>query len=157
MVILTTCPNCAAPLEHNAPRCGMCKTRYCGRDCQEQHWKQGGHKAICQEIKRGGGAEQYHADKKLKEAVAVAAEACAEDTKGQTCYICTQALHWKTKEGLVRGCACRGTAGFAHVSCLVEQAKILVAEALENNLAWTRILDTRKESRPGRSWRTSIK
>ena len=45
-------------------------------------------------------------------AVAVAAEKCAEDTKGQTCYICTQALHWKTKEGLVRGCSCRGTAGF---------------------------------------------
>ena len=34
----------------------------------------------------------------------------------------------------MRGCACRGTAGFAHVSCLAEQAKILVAEALENNL-----------------------
>ena len=34
----------------------------------------------------------------------------------------------------MRGCSCRGTAGFAHVSCLVEQAKILVAEAEENNL-----------------------
>ena len=34
----------------------------------------------------------------------------------------------------MRGCACRGTAGFAHVSCLAEQAKILVAEAMENNL-----------------------
>ncbi len=33
----------------------------------------------------------------------------------------------------MRGCACRGTAGFAHVSCLAEQAKILVAEAAENN------------------------
>jgi len=33
----------------------------------------------------------------------------------------------------VRGCSCRGTAGFAHVSCLAEQAKILVAEAEENN------------------------
>ena len=31
-------------------------------------------------------------------------------------------------------CSCRGTAGFAHVSCLAEQAKILVAEAEENNL-----------------------
>ena len=85
-------------------------------------------------IKKAGGAEQYNANKKYAEAVAVAAEACADDTKGQTCYICTQALHWKTKEGLVRGCACRGTAGFAHVSCLAEQAKILVAEAEENNL-----------------------
>ena len=34
----------------------------------------------------------------------------------------------------MRGCACRGTAGFAHVSCLAEQAKILCAEAEENNL-----------------------
>ena len=133
-MILTNCAQCAAPLDHKAPRCGICKTRYCGRPCQEQHWKQGGHKAICQEIKRGGGAEQYHADKKCAEAVAAAVEACADDTKGQTCYICTQALHWKTKEGLVRGCACRGTSGFVHVSCLAEQAKILVAEAEENNL-----------------------
>ena len=35
-----------------------------------------------------------------------------------------------------------GTAGFAHVSCLAEQAKILVAEAVENNLddkpSWSR-------------------
>ena len=69
----------------------------------------------------------------FKEAVAEAVEACADDTKGQTCYICTQALHWKTKEGLIRMCACRGTAGLAHVSCLAEQAKILVAEAKENN------------------------
>ena len=99
-----------------------------------QHWKEGGHDQLCKPIKRAGGAEQYNANKKYAEAVAVAAEACADDTKGQTCYICTQALHWKTKEGLVRGCACRGTAGFAHVSCLAEQAKIQVAEAEENNL-----------------------
>ena len=89
---------------------------------------------MCKKIHRGGNAEKYNADKKYKEAVAVAVEACADDTKGQTCYICTQALHWKTKEGLVRGCSCRGTAGFAHVSCLAEQAKILFAEAEENNL-----------------------
>jgi len=88
---------------------------------------------MCKKIHRGGNAEQYHADKKYKEAVAVAVEACADDVKGQTCFICTQALHWKTKEGLVRGCACRGTAGFAHVSCLAEQAKILFEEAVENN------------------------
>ncbi len=34
----------------------------------------------------------------------------------------------------MRGCSCRGTAGFAHVSCLAEEAKVLVAEAEENNL-----------------------
>ena len=99
-----------------------------------QHWKEGGHDKLCKLIKKAGGAEQYTANKKYTEAVAVAATACAKDTKGQTCYICTQALHWKTKEGLVRGCSCRGTAGFAHVSCLAEQAKILMDEAEENNL-----------------------
>ena len=34
----------------------------------------------------------------------------------------------------MRGCSCRGTAGFAHVSCLAEQAKILTTEGEENNL-----------------------
>jgi tetratricopeptide (TPR) repeat protein len=89
---------------------------------------------LCKKIKKEGGAEQYNANKRYTEAVAVAVEKCADDTKGQTCFICTQALHWKTKEGLVRMCACRGTAGFAHVSCLAEQAKILREEAEYNNL-----------------------
>ena len=132
-MILTNCAACAAPLAHDAPRCVRCKLRYCNATCQHDHWRRG-HKQMCKKIHRGGNAEQYNADKKYKEAVAVAVEKCADDTKGQTCYICTQALHWKTKEGLVRMCACRGTAGFAHVSCLAEQAKILLAEAEENNL-----------------------
>ena len=121
MILLTQCAACAAPLGFSSgKKCGRCSTRYCGPECQEQHWKEGGHDQLCKKIKKAGGAEQYNANKKYGEAVAVAAEACAEDTKGQTCYICTQALHWKTKEGLVRMCSCRGTAGFAHVSCLAE-------------------------------------
>ena len=135
-MLITNCAACAAPLAHDAPRCVRCKTRYCNSTCQHDHWR--GHKQICKIIHRGGDAEQYHADNRYKEAVTVAVEKCADDTKGQTCYICTEAVHWKTKEGLVRGCACRGTAGFAHVSCLAEQAKILVAEAEENNLDDTR-------------------
>ena len=136
-MILTQCAACAAPLGLSlGKKCGRCSTRYCGPECQVQHWKEGGHDQLCKKIKKAGGAEQYNANKKYAEAVAVAADKCAEDTKGQTCYICTQALHWKTKEGLVRGCSCRGTAGLAHVSCLAEQAKILFAEAEENNLDW---------------------
>jgi hypothetical protein len=136
-MLLTQCAVCATELGLSlGKKCGRCSTRYCGAECQVQHWKEGGHDQLCKKIKKAGGAEQYHANKKYTEAVAVAAEACAEDTKGQTCYICTQALHWKTKEGLVRGCSCRGTAGFAHVSCLAEQAKILYAEAEANNLDW---------------------
>ena len=135
MILLTQCAVCATELGLTlGKKCGRCSTRYCGAACQVQHWKEGGHDTLCKKIKKAGGAEQYNANKKYTEAVAVAAEACAEDTKGQTCYICTQALHWKTKEGLVRGCSCRGTAGFAHVSCLAEEAKILVAEVEDNNL-----------------------
>ena len=135
-MILTQCAVCATELGLSlGKKCGRCSTRYCGPECQVQHWKEGGHDQLCKPIKKAGGAEQYNANNKYAEAVGAAAEACAEDTKGQTCYICTQALHWKTKEGLVRMCGCRGTAGFAHVSCLAEQAKILVAEAEENNLA----------------------
>ena len=142
-MIRTCCAACGKLLPHTAPRCGNCSTPYCDRDCQKLHWK-AGHKKECKQIELGGGAEQYYADKKCAEAVAVAVEECADDTQGQTCYICTEALHWKTKEGLVRMCACRGTAGFVHVSCLAEQAKILFAEAVERNLddkaakAWTR-------------------
>ncbi len=50
-----------------------------------------GHEQICEEIRRGGGAEEYHAEKKYKEAVAVAVAKCAADTAGQTCYICLEA------------------------------------------------------------------
>ena len=134
-MILTQCAVCATELGLSlGKKCGRCSTRYCGPECQVQHWKEGGHDKLCKLIKKAGGAEQYNANTKYTEAVAVAVEKCAEDTKGQTCYICTQALHWKTKEGLVRMCSCRGTAGIAHVSCLAEQAKILVVEAEENNL-----------------------
>ena len=136
-MILTTCAVCATELGLSlGKKCGRCSTRYCGAECQVQHWKEGGHDQLCKKIKRAGGAEQFHANQKYSEAVAVAATACAEDTKGQTCYICTEAVHRHTGEGLVRGCACHTTEGFVHVSCLAEQAKILVAEAEENNLGF---------------------
>ena len=78
-MILTNCAACAAPLAHTAPRCIRCHTRYCNKTCQHDHWRRG-HKQICKRIHRGGNAEQYYADKKYKEAVAVAVEACADDT-----------------------------------------------------------------------------
>ena len=122
-------------------KCSRCSTRYCGPACQAQHWKEDGHDKLCKKIRKEGGAEQYNANKKHAEAVKAATEACAEDTNGQTCYICMEVVHPRTGEGLVRGCACgdrdgvaAGTTGIAHVSCLAEQAKILVAEAEENNL-----------------------
>ena len=49
-MLRTQCAQCAAPLAHNAPRCGICKTRYCGRDCQKLHWKDG-HKDACEAMR----------------------------------------------------------------------------------------------------------
>ena len=87
-MILTNCAACAAPLGRSlGKKCGRCSTRYCGPECQVQHWKEGGHDKLCKQIKKAGGAEQLNANKKYAEAVAVAAAACADDTKGQTCYI----------------------------------------------------------------------
>ena len=129
-MILTTCAVCAVPLTHEAPAtCAKCDTRYCSAACRHSHWR-GGHRGLCPDIRRAGGAEQYNADKRYAEAVEVAVEECAEDTEGQTCYIC---LEDGSEEGLVRGCACRGAAGVAHVSCLAKQAKILCDEAEEHD------------------------
>ena len=128
-MILTNCAYCAAPLTHTYfVHCARCYTRYCGSHCLEQDYF-GTHLDHCEQIERGGGAEQYHADTKSAEAAATAIEACLVETSGQTCYIC-----FDGGEGLVRGCSCRGGAGFAHLSCLVDQAKILVAGAEEKNL-----------------------
>ena len=58
-----------------------CRTRYCSDRCERYDRRRGGHGKICGAIASGGGAEQYHADKKHEDAVATAVEACAEDTK----------------------------------------------------------------------------
>ena len=50
------------------------------RTCQMDHIRRG-HEQICDEIRRGGGGEQYHAEKKYKEAVAVAVAKCATLTQ----------------------------------------------------------------------------
>ena len=79
-MILTNCAACAAPLAHDAPRCVRCQLRYCSHGCQQEHWSRRGHEENCEIIHRGGNAEQYHAEKKYKWAVAVAVKKCAEDT-----------------------------------------------------------------------------
>ena len=80
-MILTHCAVCATELGLSlGKKCGRCSTRYCGAECQVQHWKEGGHDQLCKKIKKTGGAEQYNANGKYSEAVSAAAEKCAEDT-----------------------------------------------------------------------------
>jgi len=73
------------------------------------------------------------AEQRYLSAVQAAVEKCAADTAGQTCFIC---MDGAAAEGLVRGCACRGGAGFAHVSCLARQAQVEVERDAQNG--WKR-------------------
>ena len=117
-MLLTTCTVCSAPLSDGVVQCVDCATRYCGERCERMDRRRNGHGKVCGNIARGGGAEQYHADKKYEEAATEAVEACAEETAGKTCYICLEG------DNLVRGCSCRGEAGYVHLSCLVRQAEV---------------------------------
>ena len=77
MYLLTTCASCAAPLDSKgAKQCSRCKTRYCSAICQREHWARGGHDSLCKKIKKGGGAEEYHADTIYARARAAAVKAC---------------------------------------------------------------------------------
>ena len=137
-MILINCANCSTEIERTAPRCIKCWTRYCGPACQRQHWDSGGHnRQLCKKIKRRGGAEKYNAHERYKEVVATAVSATAEqrNAAGQTCYICLEGFERRhdENEGVVRGCACRGTSGFVHLSCLVRGAETAVQEAFDFN------------------------
>ena len=109
------------------PGCARCQTRYCSAECRRAHWRDG-HGQVCEEIARCGGPEQHYADRNYVKAAARAVKLCATDTAGQTCYICLG----DTGEGLVRMCACRGTSGIAHLSCLERQVQVAVQGALHN-------------------------
>jgi len=50
-MILTQCAVCATELGLSlGKKCGRCSTRYCGPECQVQHWKEGGHDKLCKLI-----------------------------------------------------------------------------------------------------------
>ena len=52
-MILTQCAVCDTELGLTlGKKCGRCNTRYCGPECQVQHWKEGGHDKLCKKIKK---------------------------------------------------------------------------------------------------------
>ena len=118
-MFLTTCAVCAKALDDDdaARQCEPCGTRYCGEECEREH-----HDHDCDEIVGGGGAEAVHVRRKSADAVVEAVASCAEDTAGKACYVCLE-IEDDQGHACVRGCACRGEAGFAHLSCLVRHAQ----------------------------------
>ena len=87
-------------------------------------------------IVRIGGAEQFYADAKAKESAEAAVVACAAEGVPQDaeCFICKSSIEGK---GIVRGCACRGTMGLAHLSCLVRQAQVEADDDFGRAADWT--------------------
>jgi hypothetical protein len=81
------CANCAlsgVPLFS----CDRCKDEvYCGKACQTQHWKVGGHRRFCVPKKERRPSEQ---------------EACKE-TSNETCAVCMDALFSKPLTALTCG------------------------------------------------------
>ena len=134
-MILTQCPVCAAELPPlSAKQCSRCKTRYCGPACQKQHWEAGGHDKLCKKIRKGGGAEQYNAIRSTQRPSRSRRRRARRTRRARRATSARRLSTGRRRRASCAGAACRGTAGFAHVSCLAEQAKILVAEAEENNL-----------------------
>ena len=78
--------------------------------------------------------DDAYVEQKYDEAATAAVEAYAAATAGQTCYICMGP--GDEEEGLVRGCACRGENGFAHMSCLTQGAQVAVQRAAKKG--WVR-------------------
>ena len=80
-----------------------------------------------------------------KKAAETAVAACVAEGVPQNaeCFICKSSIEGK---GIVRGCACRGTRGVAHVACWVRQAEMSVKEMEEwgtgeGILKWSKCFD----------------
>ena len=132
-MFLTACAVCAKALDNDndeARYCGKCQTRFCGDTCENEHRAQA---QICDETAERGGAELIHINEKTTEAWEHAVSSCAEEAAGKTCYICMEIVDAEG-EGCVRGCACRGdSAGFAHLSCLAQQAHGILMARIPGN------------------------
>ena len=90
---------CAACAIHSHTGAVAAATRYCGRSARSCTERRRPQQAL-QENKEGG-AEQYYADKKCAEAVAVAVEACVTTSAARR--VIHEAVHWQGKGGPVRG------------------------------------------------------
>ena len=120
-MILTRCAVCATELGLSlGKKCGRCSTRYCGPECQVQHWNEGGHDTL-QTNKKGWWRRAVQRQKKYTEAVWWRRK-CAED-EGPGVLHLHAGLALKTKA------SCAGARAAGRRVCarvVAEQAKILL-------------------------------
>ena len=104
-------PNCAnCDAENSTATCTSCmRVHYCSRQCQVAHWKSG-HRMVCS---RKQCAPEKDACPECANPWATCS--CVEPP---SCWVCLE-----SSGVLLCGCACRGTAGYVHVACIVEANK----------------------------------
>ena len=113
-MILTKCAVCATELDLSlVKKCGRCATRYCGPECQKQHWEGGGHDKLCKPIKKAGGPSRTTQIRNMLRPWRSRRE-CARTRRASVLHL-PQAVHWKTKEGSCAVFVPRN-GGFAHVA-----------------------------------------
>ena len=87
---------------------GCMRVAYCSKSCQVQHWRVGGHKRDCKQLKLKLTAKPMGQPQLTAKAGAVGSSA--------SCFICLDGDDEPCPTPL--GCACRGNAGFAHTACI---------------------------------------
>ena len=97
--------------------CSACgKVKYCSRECQLADWKQ--HKRACSGKAKAQPAAQSTSTSMARSACPECTNEWAKCTceERPACWICLES------EGaeLLRGCACRGSAGYVHAACMIE-------------------------------------
>jgi len=93
------CANCSAPAGFSCSRCTNVK--YCSKRCQRVHWKS--HKASC----KGSGKETQASSKVHQCPVCKSTWTDCVCEEKPSCWICLESCGT-----LLRGCACRGSAGY---------------------------------------------
>ena len=100
-----TCGYCGKPGAQS--KCAGCMlVAYCSKNCQAQHWKKGGHKRECKQLKLTAAPM----DQRLL--------TVQTDTPGSSapCFICLDGDD--DPRPIPLGCGCRGNAGLAHPACV---------------------------------------
>ena len=98
--------------------CARCHTLYCSRPCQKAHWNSGGHKQACAGIARARRDTDLEAQLRALSYVSHMSGGAPDDAR---CLFCLDG--GDAAEPLVRGCACRGSYGWAHAACLIRMTE----------------------------------
>ena len=101
-----TCASCGAVAAYHCSRCTQVK--YCSKECQRAHWK--AHRPSCATHNTPSAASISVAPTCPVCDSEWADCHCKEDEK-PSCWICLE-----SNDTLLRGCACRGSAGYVRMS-----------------------------------------